>query len=186
MRARQAWATAGVGAALLFASGLDAQGVDRIWGAVTTVSGARYEGFLRWDLNEASWADILDGQRQRDTEVMDRVSALLGEEGTSARAVEFLGVRISWDDDGPPPGPVEAGIRFGHLVWLTPSDGNAARIGLKGGEEVELRGGSTDLGPDLRDFEVECRPPLPWIGVGVLRPVPLSPQQVLGMLALPT
>ena len=155
MRARQGWAAAAVGGLLLLATGARAQGVDRIWGTVTTVAGERHEGFLRWDRNEASWADFLDGERDRDAELQDRVAEWFGDELPTGRAVEFMGVRISWDDDGPPPGAVEAGVRFGHLEWLQPTSDGSARIGLKGGEEFELRGGSTDLGSDLRGIVVD-------------------------------
>jgi len=39
---------------------------DRLYGAVTTRSGERYEGFLRWDRNEGSWTDVLDASKVRD------------------------------------------------------------------------------------------------------------------------
>ena len=40
-----------------------AQDDDRIWGQLHTTSGDVYEGFIRWDRNEGSWVDILDGSR---------------------------------------------------------------------------------------------------------------------------
>ncbi len=36
-------------------------GADRLYGTVHTRDGRRHEGFIRWDRNEASWADQLDG-----------------------------------------------------------------------------------------------------------------------------
>ena len=39
---------------------------DRIYGKVTTDDGDVYEGFIRWDKNEASWVDVLDGTKRLD------------------------------------------------------------------------------------------------------------------------
>ena len=54
--------------ALLCALGLSgpvwAQDGDRIWGQVHTKSGEVHEGFIRWDRNEGSWVDILDGSKE--------------------------------------------------------------------------------------------------------------------------
>ncbi|MEK9502351.1 hypothetical protein [Gaopeijia maritima] len=38
-------------------------GAERLYGEVTTRSGATLEGFLRWDRNEGSWADLLDARK---------------------------------------------------------------------------------------------------------------------------
>ena len=43
---------------------LRAQEDDRIWGRITTVSGDVLEGFIRWDRNEGSWVDRLDGSKE--------------------------------------------------------------------------------------------------------------------------
>ena len=36
----------------------------RIHGKIFTVDGDTYEGLIRWDKNEASWVDILDGTKE--------------------------------------------------------------------------------------------------------------------------
>ena len=41
-----------------------AQDGDRIWGRIYTTSGDVYEGFIRWDRNEGSWVDVLDGSKE--------------------------------------------------------------------------------------------------------------------------
>lgn len=38
-------------------------GSDRIYGTVVTRNGARFAGFIRWDRNEGSWADLLDATK---------------------------------------------------------------------------------------------------------------------------
>jgi hypothetical protein len=38
-------------------------GSGLIWGRVLTRDGARHTGFIRWDRNEGSWADVLDATK---------------------------------------------------------------------------------------------------------------------------
>jgi len=38
-------------------------GSNRLFGTVVTVRGDRYEGFIQWDRNEGSWADLLDANK---------------------------------------------------------------------------------------------------------------------------
>jgi hypothetical protein len=138
-------------------SGGRAQASALLWGTVRTTEGATYEGFLRWDRNEAAWADALHGQKEVDRDLLDRMAETLGEDlAIRGRSVEYLGVRISWEDDGNAPGS-QASVRFGHLAWLERVSDVSARLGLKSGEELELRGRSTDLGTALREFVVDDR-----------------------------
>lgn len=37
---------------------------DRLYGKVVTRSGREYEGYIRWDRNEGSWADLLDAHKR--------------------------------------------------------------------------------------------------------------------------
>ncbi len=41
-------------------------GDNRLYGTVTTLNGRRYEGYIRWDRNEGSWADLLDANKPSD------------------------------------------------------------------------------------------------------------------------
>lgn len=50
--------------ALGFSDPVSAQDADRIWGQVHTKSGDVHEGFIRWDGNEVSWVDLLDGFKE--------------------------------------------------------------------------------------------------------------------------
>ncbi len=171
MRARRGWPRVGfvvcVASSIALPEGLQGQvaragqaaqqgAEDRIWGVVTTTQGRRHEGFLRWDLNEAAWADVLHGSKAADPELQDRIAETLGEDlAVRGRSVEYLGVRISWERDGEPP-MSQSGIPFGHLLWLeVPTEDEPARLGLKSGEELLLSGRSSDLGPGLRAFVVE-------------------------------
>lgn len=129
---------------------------DRLYGRVTTASGDVYEGYLRWDRNEAGWSDVLDGTkelpwrnfadaRDLDPDFRDR----------RERSIGFLGIRISWTEDDDPPTTARSGIRFGHLASLRPWDDDRALLTLKSGEVVEFEGGGSDLGRGMRRLVVE-------------------------------
>ncbi|HEX9709240.1 MAG TPA: hypothetical protein VGB42_04645, partial [Candidatus Thermoplasmatota archaeon] len=101
---------------------------DRLYGRVVTQGGAVYTGFIRWDLNEGSWADLLNGSKQLPVENFEEAERLRGEtrreNRRNDRTIEFLGIRVSWDedDDRDFPEQAESGIRFGHLSSLTVLD----------------------------------------------------------------
>jgi len=40
-------------------------GINRLYGTVTTVYGAEFTGYIRWDRNEGSWTDLLDATKPR-------------------------------------------------------------------------------------------------------------------------
>jgi hypothetical protein len=131
---------------------------DRLYGRVVTAGGEVFEGYLRWDRNEGSWADLLDGTKElpwqnlRDAERLGREPVHRVRE----RSISILGLRISWTEgDGGYPTSATSGIRFGHLRALEVYGGDRARLTLKSGEEIELEGGATDLGDALRDLVVD-------------------------------
>jgi len=134
---------------------LQAQETDRIWGRVETAAGRIYEGYIRWDRNEGSWVDLLDGRKEmpRDAEEIWKELADRGDRQRD-RVIEFLGLRISWDDRSFP-NTAESGIRFGHIRRLIVLDDDAVELELKSGERVELEGGSTDIGDEMRELLVD-------------------------------
>jgi hypothetical protein len=62
-------------------------GAERLYGEVVTTSGAVVEGFLRWDRNEGSWADLLDASK------MDGRSTQTGVRFGHIARIEVLGSR---------------------------------------------------------------------------------------------
>jgi hypothetical protein len=132
-----------------------AQETDRIWGRVETAAGRVYEGFIRWDRNEGSWVDLLDGSKEMSGEAEELWKALSDrDERRGDRVIELFGVRISWDDRDFP-GSADSGIRFGHIQRLKVLDDDRVELVLKSGGWVKLEGGSTDLGHELRELLVE-------------------------------
>jgi len=138
-------ALAGI-AVLLAASGALCDSSGRIYGTVTTVHGDRYQGLIRWDRNEASWCDILNGNKDLD-------------DGHHARRYKHtrikvfgipIGERLSTGDLG----SAQSGVCFGNIKELAARD-DAARLTLKSGEKVVLGGGSSDIGSSIRGIVIE-------------------------------
>lgn len=141
--------------ALALCPPLHAQDPGRIWARVHTTSGEIHEGFIRWDRNEGSWVDILDGSKAVPPE--NYLAWLAGTEREPAvRTIELPGYRISWDEEDPDfPSRSASGIRFGHLASLEVTGRDRARVTLRSGETLELSGGSTDIGRSIRDVVVD-------------------------------
>jgi hypothetical protein len=154
---RRDWSIAVVLALLLPATFVSAQESDRIWGGILTTDGDRFEGFIRWDRNEANWSDLFDGTREVVWDDIDLWEEAMGEgDGENDRSIEFMGIRVSWDDDDSAfPLESTSGIRFGHIERLTVTGHQSALLRLRSGESVEFTGGSTDIGPEIREILVE-------------------------------
>ena len=133
-----------------------AQDGHRIWGEVHTTTGDVHEGFIRWDRNEGSWVDILDGSKQIPKENYFAWLESIGDDGPPVRTIDVAGYRISWPEDHPDfPFTAASGIRFGHLASLRIVGRNRVELTLRSGEIVELEGGSTDMGPSMRELVVD-------------------------------
>lgn len=136
---------------------------DRLYGRIATVDGTVYEGFIRWDNNEGSWADILNGSKELPYENFEEAERLAGERPRNERSeggsFRFLGIRVSWDDEDDSwddyPESATSGLRFGHIRAIEPAGRDRARIVLRSGETIELEGGSGDIGDDSRGIVVE-------------------------------
>jgi hypothetical protein len=137
----------------LAATALAADNSGRIYGKITTADGDTYEGFIRWDKNEASWVDILNGTKQLNDKHADRSSQ---SSHRKTKRVQVLGMNVAeWDFEGGWPGQAESGIRFGHIKAIESRGDDEARVTLKSGETVDLSGGSTDIGSNMRELIIE-------------------------------
>lgn len=134
---------------------VSAQDEHRIWGQVHTRSGDVHEGFIRWDRNEGSWVDILDGSKEIPEENY-RAWLAANDAGRAIRTIDLLGFRITWDEDDPDfPLTAGSGIRFGHLASLRVIERDRVELTLRSGELLEMEGGSTDLGRSMRELVVD-------------------------------
>ena len=145
------------GCALLCALGLSgpvwAQDSDRIWGRVHTTSGEVHEGFIRWDRNEVSWVDILDGSKEVPGENYLAWLESRGDE-PPVRTIDLLGFRISWEESDPDfPSTSASGIRFGHLSSLRVIGRDHVELALRSGELLDLEGGAVRR--SIREISVD-------------------------------
>lgn len=124
----------------------------RIYGKLTTVDGEIFEGPIRWDLNEGSWVDILNGTKKLSGCYSSSTRKKYRE---GKKTIKIFGLRIERSEDYYYGGSALSGIRFGHIKTLAVIDDNAILITLKSGEEVELKSNSTDIGESIRELVIE-------------------------------
>jgi hypothetical protein len=134
-------------------------GLERLYGRVYTAEGEVVEGFIRWDRNEASWTDYLDGAKEIPVEYIREAESLdpdFAAQQRDARSIVAFGQRITWDeDDESDPFMSSAAIRFGHVESLVALDGQRVLLRLRGGGQVELRSSSTDIGRGMRRVVID-------------------------------
>jgi hypothetical protein len=123
-----------------------ADSAGRLYGKLTTVDGDVYQGLIRWDKNEASWNDILNGTKD--------VHRSRGS-SRSREKIKVFGITIGerWHRDRDD--NVQSGICFGNIQKIEPLRRDAVRLTLKSGEQVRLEGGSTDIGDEIRGIVIE-------------------------------
>lgn len=131
-----------------------AEDAGRIYGKITTVEGDVFEGVIRWDKNEGSWVDVLDGTKELDRR--DFRSSSRRKYRDRESSIKILGITIGktysdWDYTG----SASSGIRFGHIKTMEVIDDDAVHLVLKSGLEIELDHGSTDIGEDIREIIIE-------------------------------
>jgi hypothetical protein len=145
---------------VLHATGTLAQDRGRIYGRITTEDGETLEGLIRWDKNEASWVDILNGSKEIPREYLraarEKSRLRDWDRDRNDSVFELLGISFgrrrserNWSSTA------VSGIRFGHIKSLEPAGRDRARLVLKSGQEIELMHGSTDIGTDLRGVMIE-------------------------------
>ncbi len=126
----------------------------QIYGKIYTTDDKILEGIIRWDKNEASWDDILDGYKSLDEDRPQRSR----ENSRREKTIRVLGVTVFRESSGNDWGlfdEAQSGIRIGHIRTLTPDGDDQAILELKSGERVELKNSSTDIGADIRELLVE-------------------------------
>ncbi|MBN1213237.1 MAG: hypothetical protein JXA92_11750 [candidate division Zixibacteria bacterium] len=149
--------TAGLVIVLSMATWADNSG--RIYGKITTVDGDVLEGLIRWDKNEGSWVDILNGEKELSRKNLRDVEKRSPRKYSKRRSVKLFGIKIIDDDDGSFysswTNKAQSGVRFGHIKSMEFIDDDAVLLILKSGEEVELENYSTDIGTSIREIVIE-------------------------------
>ncbi len=134
---------------------VEADDSGRIYGEITTAEGDTFEGFIRWDKNEGSWVDILDATKELPKRSTYKEARRKYRDRKAT--IEIFGITIGksgfrgsgwWSS-------AQLGIRFGHIMALEVVDDDAVLLTLKSGQEIELSGGSTDIGSGIREIIIE-------------------------------
>jgi hypothetical protein len=139
------------------AAALLAENEGRIYGKVYTEDGDVLEGLIRWDRNEASWIDILDGTKELPEDYDREARTERDRYREKRKKVELFGLEIYSESGDYYTKAAQSGLRFGHIKMLKVMDDNTALLRLKSGQEVKLSGGSTDLGSNIREIIIEDR-----------------------------
>ncbi len=121
----------------------------RIYGRITTVDNEVFEGWIRWDKNEAYWDDILDGIVEKERRDKPGRTGRRYKESRRNYTFDLFGLKVG-EGSSYFGASSESQLQFGHIKTLTP-DGDGAVILLKSGQEVVMESGS-DIGPGLREI----------------------------------
>jgi hypothetical protein len=144
--------------AVVMASSVLAGNEGRIYGRITTVDGDTFEGLIRWDKNEGSWVDVLDGNKRLDDSLFDDFDSDRRKKYSDrGKKVTIFGMTISRESGGIfiSSNSAQSGIRFGHIQKMEAIGKDKVLLTLKSGEKVELSGGSTDIGTSVREIIIE-------------------------------
>ncbi len=140
---------------LLLMSALVLADSGRIYGKIVTVDGDEFQGPIRWDKNEGSWIDILDGNKNLDKHKRSSRKKYSRDRDRDA-TIELFGISINtgrssvrWSSSA------QSGIKFGHIKTLKVINDDDALLTLKNGNEVEILNSSTDIGSNVREIVIE-------------------------------
>ncbi len=128
-----------VGLAIYLTPGDASAASGRLYGTLRTVDGEEFEGWIRWDKNEAFWDDILDATKERKSH---KSRKKYRRKDKRNRDWSF-----SWST-----GSRQSELQFGHIKTIIPLSSNDALVILKSGEEYEMSG--SDIGRGIRELEV--------------------------------
>jgi hypothetical protein len=128
----------------------------RIYGKIHTTRGDTLVGIIRWDKNESSWDDLIDGEKERDVTKVE-AKAKRKKYADKDNEVSIFGWHFSSGDNGDWGSMSESAISFGHIKKLTPVSDDGADLLLKSGKTVTITNSSTDLGSGIREIVIETK-----------------------------
>ena len=110
-----------------------------IHGTVTTESGEKYTGTLRWGKEEAFWDDLFNSDKDELPYLKEYGEARGG------KTLNVLGrkVKINWGDFG---SGRQLVTRFGSIRSIEMLGSDEVLLTMRGGEEIRGDGGSNDIG----------------------------------------
>lgn len=139
-----------------------------LYAQATLMNGVTYEGRIRFDDEEAFWGDYFNSTKEPPAYLRDAPN-----QGTSRYPVKVFGIPLFnhneyWNR--------QFVIRFGDLDRIEVSGGGRASVFVKGGEELEIRGGSNDLGGEIVIWDAKAgETRVDWRKLRTLRFLPSPP-----------
>lgn len=130
-----------------------------LYGTVETKDGAKHTGVLRWDDEEAFWDDLFHSAKSElpygDYEEPRGVAT---DEPWWKRLVRTIGGEIGVYERSR-----VLAVRFGDLAVVEPAGGDAARLVLRDGTEIEVEGYANDVSADVTVIDDKPgRVEIPW------------------------
>jgi hypothetical protein len=134
---------------LAFAQSGNASDVGYIYGRIETRGGDTYEGQIRWGTEESFWDDIFNATKAENENLDDVDPGVLERlRSRDANPLEFLGF-------------IEEkhthlfASRFGDLKRIEVRGGDDVVAEFRNGQELELKGGSNDVGAQITVVDPE-------------------------------
>jgi len=125
-----------------------------IYGKITSISDAEYQGQIRWGKEEAFWNDIFNATKTSESESTYKKYA---QEKKNKNWWENLdgGILKIWDDEYSSQ-THQFTCRFGDIKSLSPQGEGRVVCEFKNGLSMSLKGGSNDFGTTIviNDFEL--------------------------------
>lgn len=132
------------------------------------MNGKTYEGRLRFDDEEAFWGDHFNSDKEPPSFLRDAPNR-----GGERYPVKVFGIPLfnhneTWGR--------QFVVRFGEVDRIEVSGGGRASVFVKGGQELEIRGGSNDLGGEIVIWDAkEGETRIDWRKLRTLRFLPSPP-----------
>lgn len=134
---------------------VSADNSGRIYGKITTYDKEVFEGLIRWDKNEVSWVDVLNGNKELPRSNFRQARKHRRDRYDHDRSLSIFGLKINNNSYDWWPDNAQSGVRFGHIKSMEAIDDERVLVVFKSGLEMELEGGSTDIGEDIRSIVIE-------------------------------
>lgn len=136
-----------------------------LYAQAVLLNGKTYQGRLRFDDEEAFWGDHFNSDKEPPAFLRDAPNR-----GGERYPVKVFGIPLFNHDES---WGRQFVVRFGDLDRIEVSGGGRAAVILKGGQELEIRGGSNDLGGEIVIWdEKEGETRIDWRKLRTLRFLP--------------
>ena len=130
-----------------------------LYGKVTTISGDKYQGALRWGGDEVFWVDLFNAEKTSSDFLKflskTEIEQISEQEGGNSWLGIDLGILSIWDDRYSQT-KHQFDTRFGDIRSIRPTGRSKAQVTLKNGVIIEVGGnGFEDVGASVSVYDQE-------------------------------